>query len=455
MRHALKKFNGMLMNTGMGLYHEADGGGKALPVNILSQKLPFSVFAKNLVAYKKWDDKAKVATEVSGGGSYKKGEKINVVRFDKGKDKFDYAITDKSTAIHLSQFTPNSVSFFDKQVVVNDKPADLTKADTAKVVSAKEANAAVKSQTGVDLGKEGSSLLGKMVWFPYIGLGLGYLGAAYIGNKRNSSAWGYIGWMALGGTVGVIGGLSIAAAMSKKQLDAVGEKLDAASKEGSANSTSGIVTTGSKDDQIKASIDGVLTRTSKLGTKFLNTQMDSVLVNLTDKERGMVADSIEAFGEAINKLSKNPNIKAGDLTNAMGELQKKLAAKYPQKDLDALLGKFDFNKIQPNAPKVFSANSEKIKSSVSSLVDKIVQVALKAIGAKKDLALTKLTDKEKDMVLDGLKSMDKAVGKLDAMPVITQADAQIAMADAQKEMAAKYKPEDIAAIGKKLQPIFS
>ena len=361
MRHAVKKFNGMLMNTGMGFYHEATG--------------------------------------------------------------------DKAIA-----------------------PA-ATKPDTAKVISAKEANAEVKAKTGVDLGKEGSSMLGKMVYFPYIGLGVGYLGAAYIGKKRNSSTWGYIGWMALGGTVGVIGGLSLAAAMSKKQLDTVGAKLDAASKSASSSGGSGISTTGSKDDQIKASIDGVLTRTSKLGTKFLNTQMDSVLVKLTDKERDMVADSIGVLGEAVDKLSKNPNIKPDDLMNTMGELQQKLMTKYSQKDLDALFAKFDFDKVDPNAPKATGAKNEKIKSSVSSLIDKVVQTALKTIGAKKDLALTKLTDKEKDMVLDGLKSMDKAVGKLEAKPVITQADAQLAMADAQKEIAVKYKPEEIAAIGKKLQPI--
>ncbi len=127
----------------------------------------------------------------------------------------------------IAKFNPKYLSL--KTPVVATAPT-LNKEEVKQAVVATAS--AVKTQTGVDLGKEGASFVNKAIWYPYLGIGIGYFIAMYVGNKRNSTAWGYVGWTSLLATLGVSAGVALMAKSMTGQMDSVASKLSSSSSGG-------------------------------------------------------------------------------------------------------------------------------------------------------------------------------------------------------------------------------
>lgn len=164
-----------------------------------------------------------------------------------------------------------------------------------------------KGKSSVDLTTEFSSLANKL-YIPYIGLGLGYFGAAYMGNKRNSSTMGYLGWMGLGAVIGLGGGLAIALSMGKKQLAAAGDKMNAAKVSSSVGDSA---STGDLNSRVeKATRDMVLVAASanvpqkKAKTEGeIKADIDKVEAGLTDAEKKIYIDYVNMMADMMKKIS--------------------------------------------------------------------------------------------------------------------------------------------------------
>lgn len=231
------------------------------------------------------------------------------------------------------------------------------------------ANDAVKAKSGVDMGKESGSVMDKFIYLPYLGLGVGYAGAAYMGHRNKSTTWGYLGWMALGAVVGLGGGVALASALTKKQLDTVAGKLDAGTKSGSGTGASALA---GKDGDIKASVDKLVDKMVKVAPKLVKdnpdaaknmtpdniakgkamiaTQLPLVLAKLTDKEKGMAIDALKSVDVLVDKVSADADkgVKQDPMVlfGYLGQLQDDMTKKYSQKELDDF-----FDKLSSLMPK--------------------------------------------------------------------------------------------------------
>ncbi len=250
----------------------------------------------------------------------------------------------------------------------SQNPATKSTVPAAEVVPS---GVKVNVKSEADLRKETASVLSKIIYLPYMGLGVGYFGAAYIGNKRNSSTMGYLGWMALGAILGMGGGFALAAVLTtKEQMDGTEKLLDNVS--GSASSTGSAI---SKDDQIKTNVNNLIDKIIAVAPKIskddaelkknltpekiaqgkamIASQLPVVMAKLTDKEKDIAVDVLAAVDGFVDKITadaeKGTKQDAMVIFGYLGQLQQQMTKKYSQKELDEFFGKL--NSMMPqNAP---------------------------------------------------------------------------------------------------------
>ena len=247
----------------------------------------------------------------------------------------------------IAKLNPKYLSLkTDTTPVVSNVPT-LSKEEVKQAMVATEA--VVKSQAGVDIGKDGATFMNNAIWYPYLGIGIGYFIAMYVGNKRNSTALGYFGWTSLFATLGVIAGVALMVKSMKGQTDSVASKLSSSSGE-------------SKDSQIKNKVNTLVDKVVKVAPKLADadpeikkritpeniakgkakiaSNLDTAIAKLTDKEKSIVIDGLTSVDKIADKVSADADkgVKQ-DLLVLLGyfaEIQAGLFKKYSQKEIDDL-----------------------------------------------------------------------------------------------------------------------